>query len=173
MDSPATTNPTWDLLWAVQRSQRYHSRRRAFFERWNKATAFVGVVGGSAVFAALGHYAPPALATVGAAMVVVMSGIDLVAGTANMARRHDDLRRRFCELEADMTRDLQPSAATVAQWRAQRLAIESDEPATYVALDVLCENELARAYRHLQDQPRYPLPWYQRLTAQLLRWENA
>lgn len=174
MDSqPTATNHAWEVLWAVQRSQRYHARRSAFFHRWNKATAFVSLVGGSAVFAALGEIAPAGLAIVGATVVVVMSGIDLVVGTADMARQHNDLRRQFCALEADITQVLSPGAEQVASWRARRLAIEAEEPAIYVALDVLCENELARSYRHLKDQPAHPLRWYQRWSAHLLRWENA
>lgn len=102
-----------------------------------------------------------------------MSGIDLVVGTGQMARQHNDLRRRFCELEADLVRDLSPTEATVAGWQARRLTIESDEPPTYVALDLLCENELARAYEHLKARPRASVPWYKVITAQFILWPNS
>lgn len=163
----------WDQHWDVQRSQRYHARRTAFFDRWHKATAFVGLLGGSAVIASLGSMAPTWLATAGAVLVVVMSAVDLVVGTAEMARTHNDLRRRFCELEADMALTPDPTPEQVASWRRRRLTIEADEPPTYVALDVLCHNELARSYSHLANQPRHSLPLHQRLTAQLFRWQDA
>lgn len=105
--------------------------------------------------------------------MVVMSGVDLVVGTGQMARQHNDLRRRFCELEADITYDLAPNESTIASWQAKRLTIESDEPPTYVALDLLCENELARAYEHLSAKPRAMVPWYKAVTAQFILWPNS
>lgn len=165
--------PRWELLWAVQKSQRYHARRSAFFDRWHKTTLLVGMLGGSAVVASLGDLVPSWIALAGASLVAVLSGLDLVVGTGEMARKHNDLRRRFCELEREM--QLLPLAdeAKLAAWRGERLTIESDEPPAYVALDVLVENELARAYAHLKDQPPHSLTWLQRNTAHFLRWENA
>lgn len=164
----------WELLWAVQKSQRYHSRRSAFFDRWNKATAFAGLLGGTAVVASLGDKAPDWLALAGGVAVAVLSGIDLVVGTSEMARRHNDLRRRFCELESVMQRQPDADAAKLAEWKAERLSIESDEPPSYVALDILCENELIRASAHLDNtQHLHKLGPLQRATAQILRWDNA
>lgn len=170
---PDIKKDRWDVLWAVQKSQRYHARRHAFFDRWNKSTAFVGVLGGSAVIASMAQHAPPWLAAAGGLLVVVMSGLDLVVGTGHMARQHNDLRRRFCEMEADIARDPEPGAPTVAAWQARRLAIEADEPPTYVALDLLCENELARSYAHTSTKPRAILPWYKVITAQFVLWADS
>lgn len=171
--TPEIKKDRWNVLWAAQRSQRYHSRRNTFFDRWNKATALVGVIGGSSVVASLGELFPPHMGLIAAAIVVFMSGIDLVAGTGEMARRHNDLRRRYCELEAEIVSDLEPSEASIAKWQAKRLAIESDEPPTYVALDVLCYNELARAYKHLEKVTPQKIPLYKAITAQFLIWPNA
>lgn len=161
------------LIWAAERSQRYHSRRAAFFNRWNKATALVGVLGGSAVFASLGHLSPAIMGQIAAAIVVCMSGVDLVAGASEMARKHDDLRRRFCELEADIRRKVEPTVDDAARWFGCRLAIEADEPATYVALDLLCENQLRRAYGHHGEHGPRPVHPLKSATAQLFRWENT
>lgn len=171
--TPEIKQERWLVLWAAQRSQRYHSRRSTFFDRWNKATALVSVVGGSSVVASLGQLFPPHVGLIAAAFVVLMSGIDLVAGTGEMARRHNDLRRRFCELESEIVSQLAPSEASIAAWQAKRLAIESDEPPTYVALDILCYNELARAYGHMKDVTPQKIPIYKAITAQLLVWPNA
>lgn len=171
--TPEIKNARWDVLWAAQRSQRYHSRRSMFFDRWNKATALVGVVGGSSVVASLGNLFPPHVALFAAAIVTVMSGVDLVAGTAEMARKHNDLRKRFCELESKILSEPAPSDNSIVKWKAERLAIESDEPPIYVALDVLCYNELARSYGHMQGVPPQKLGWFKTITAQLLPWPNA
>jgi hypothetical protein len=163
----------WEILWAAQRSQRYHSRRVGFFTRWNKLTAFAGVVGGSAALSAIFGYASQPIGKIAALLIVVLSGIDLVVGTAEMARRHNDLRRRFCELEADIAQSLAPGESDIAKWKSQRLTIESDEPPKYAALDILCENELLRAHDHTKDTPPHQIGWIKSLTAHLWRWENA
>ncbi|NJC36413.1 hypothetical protein GGR60_000903 [Xanthomonas arboricola] len=172
MDADQIKTERWELLWAVQRSQRYHSRRSAFYSRWNKATALTGVLGGSAVFASLGQAFPAIVGTLAAGAVIVLSGADLVAGTSEMSRKHNDLRKRFCDIETDIV-SVEPTPEKIAHWKATRLAIESDEPPTYVALDILCENELARSYSHLRNAPVHSLPWYKRITAHLLIWADS
>ena len=174
MDSAAEAlkDDVWLVTWAAQRSQRYHARRAAFFARWNEATAFAGICAASAVFGSFANVAWEWLAVAGALLMLVMSGVDLVAGAAEMSRKHDDLRRRFCELEADICRTPEPSVADIAAWRAKRLTIEADEPGTYVALDLLCENELRRAHGYEGTQgPREVATW-KALTSQLFRWDN-
>jgi len=174
VSTSARSGGHWDLLWAVRRSQRYHARRRAFYRRWHQLTALAGLTGGSTVFAAFGHILPASLALWAAAAVALLSAADLIVGTADMAHAHHDLRRQFGELEADMLRDAAPSAATLAAWEARRLAIEAHEPPVYVALDILCENELIRATgQHLSNTPPHPLPWFKRATAHLFQWQNA
>ncbi|RRN78530.1 hypothetical protein EIM50_13655 [Pseudoxanthomonas sp. SGD-10] len=163
----------WELTYAVQRSQRYHARRSAFFDRWHKLTLLTGILGGSAVVASLGPVVGTNVTLVAGLAVAILSGVDLVVGTSEMARKHNDLRRRFCELEKEM--EIQPKAdlEQIAAWRAARLSIEADEPPAYVALDLLVENELRRSYAHTKDEPPYPVTWWQRLTAHFVRWENA
>lgn len=160
------------VLWAAQRSQRYHARRSYFFNRWNKATALFGVLAGSTVVASLAKFMAEDIAVIAAFVVVFFSGVDLVAGTGDMARRHDDLRRRFCQLEAEIARNIQPDEETIAGWHAQRLEIEADEPPAYVALNLLCENELQLTYEHLKDRPLVEIGWWYRNTAHLFMWEN-
>lgn len=171
--TPELKKARWEVLWAAQRSQRYHSRRSMFFDRWNKSTALVGVVGGSSVVASLGSLFPPLIGLIAAAIVTLMSGIDLVAGTSEMARKHNDLRRRFCELESKILSELSPNDESIANWRAERLSIESDEPPIYVALDVLCYNELARSYSHIEGVTPQKIPLYKSLTAQLFAWPDT
>ena len=44
---------TYELLFAVRRSVRYHERRRRFYEAWNVATVAFGVLGGSVAATAI------------------------------------------------------------------------------------------------------------------------
>lgn len=162
----------WEVLWAARCSQRYHSRRRAFFERWHRCTAVVTLVVGAALLAWVGDLLPD----IGAEIVATgafLSAADLVVGTAGMACKHDALRRRFCELEAQIVAVAEPTAKQVGSWRQQRLAIEADEPPTYVALNALCENEQRRATRSAAGEELVAVPWYKRATANWVRWENT
>lgn len=93
-----------------------------------------------------------------------------------MARNHNDLRRRFCEVEADIVAcsgtTLTPEK--IGEWKGRRLLIESDEPPTYVALNVLCDIELRRAYGlDLQTSEENRLPIWKRLSAHFFIWENS
>lgn len=175
MDSNDANEEKRKILWSIQRSQRYHARRSAFFSRWNKATAFAGIVGGSAVFASLGKALPDQVANLAAAAVVLISGADLVIGAAEMARKHNDLRRRFCELEAEIVRVECPTATNINNWKSARVAIESDEPPTHVALDILCENEMIRARYDAEraKQHLHALPIWKRATAHFFVWEDS
>ncbi|WP_367345713.1 hypothetical protein [Stenotrophomonas bentonitica] len=175
MEPDQMKEATRKLLWSVQRSQRYHARRSSFFSRWNKATAFAGIVGGSAVFASLGKALPGEVATLAAAGVVLISGADLVIGAADMARKHNDLKRRFCELEAEVVGVAEPTVSDLNKWKSLRVTIESDEPPTHVALDVLCENELIRSTYEADRAKGYlhPVPIWKRATAHFFTWENT
>jgi len=175
MDANDSNEEKRKILWSIQRSQRYHARRASFFSRWNKSTAFAGIVGGSAVFASLGEALPAFVATAAAAAVVIISGADLVIGAADMARKHNDLRRRFCELEAEIVGVDGPQSIDLNKWKATRVSIESDEPPTHVALNVLCENELIRSRYEADRAAQYvhPVGTWKRLTAHFFIWENT
>lgn len=175
MDANQLNEEKRTVLWSIQRSQRYHARRSSFFSRWNKSTAFAGIVGGSAVFASLGEALPPQVATTAAAGVVLISGADLVIGAADMARKHNDLRRRFCELEAEIVGIDSPGVADVSRWKSLRVSIESDEPPTHVALNILCENELIRSRYEATRATEYihRIGLWRRLTAHFFIWENT
>lgn len=157
------------VLWDVQRSIRYHDRRRAFFDFWHRLTAALSLIFASAAAVDLLNASGHGIAIGAAFVVAVLSALDLVVGTAEKARKHDDLRRRFIKLESGIRRDERPSPQMLAAWSEERLAIELDELPIYRALDVLCWNELAIATRKAKP---VPLSTLKRLTAHWLRWEN-
>lgn len=158
-----------NTLWGVQRSVRYHARRQIFFDRWRRVTSFLSLLLGSAAAAAvmgqIGHHVALGMGFA----VAILSAFDLVVNTAEMARKHAELGRRFIKLEASILADEDPSKETVNAWCGERLDIESDEPPTYKALNLLCENEQAIATA----TPRWvKLHWWQRLTAHINHWED-
>lgn len=103
------------------------------------------------------------------ALTAIASTVDLVVGTAVFARRHEELRKRFIALEAELRRNLRPTEQLIANWQARRLQIEADEPPSYCAVVYLCENELGRADGS-GNRVRVR-PWV-RWTSHFFRWEN-
>jgi len=157
------------LFFDVRRSIRYHDRRRAFFETLHRLTgALTVLLAGSVLFDIARPGDNPAWLLALAAIAAVLSAFDLVAGYSSRANRHADLKRRFVALESGIL----AADADDATWQdlaAERLAIETDEPPIYRALDVLCHNELARA-EGISDT--YRLPAWAALTAHLFHWPN-
>lgn len=164
-------NPTaqadYGLLFDLRRSVRYHDRRRAWFELLHRMAGLSALLLCAAVlFSAAGTTpAPPWLAALAIAAGLV--GVDVLAGFASSAARHQSLRARFIMLEAALLAD------PAANHHITRLHIEADEPPIYRALDLLCHNEQMRADGHPPDSEHWAsVPLYQRLTCHLFRWPD-
>ncbi len=133
-----------NLVFGVKRSIRYHNHRRRFFDRLDKFTKIFSLVTGSGAFVtALGSY--HGLTLTFAALVTVLSAVNLVVGPAQDARLHEDLARRFAELDYEIKRAGQLNPGRLNALGAERLKIESDEPPPLRVLDTICHNELCRA----------------------------
>lgn len=134
-----------NLLFGVRRSIRYHARRRMFFDRYRQFTSAMGVIFGSATIFTLLNNMDPLYPAIAAAVVTIFFAIDLVVGTAAKARLHDDLCRRFIELERQMELVAAKDTQSFAKFTAARLEIEADEPPVHRVLDLMCHNELLHA----------------------------
>ncbi len=155
-----------DLLFGVRRSIRYHNRRTRFFDRTHKLSTFLSALGGTATLASVLAKAGPAWTLSCALAVAVFSVIDLVVGTAQAARLHNDLSKRFFALEKSIISLKAPEAENIAELTAQRLDIEADEPPPLKVLDSMCHNELLRAMGY--DKSEFvEIKWYQRRFSQL------
>ncbi|MDE0206128.1 MAG: hypothetical protein OXP66_08900 [Candidatus Tectomicrobia bacterium] len=161
------------LLFGVQRSVRYHMRRRRFFDGITRVTNAASLIfGSSALFVLLFHEMPSehfSWAPLIPAIVGAVSIVALVYESPRMARVHSELARKFIELEQRMVLEPDADGDTLKQFRAQKLVIEVDEPPIHRILDALCRNELIRAYGY--DKRMYPATRFERLTAQILYLE--
>lgn len=93
---------TYNLLFGIRRSVRYHNHRRRFYETWNSLTTTIAAVFGSSAAAAWLTGAPEGwgwLPTVAVAFVGVVGAVDSAVGTARRAYMHGDLARCFIHLE--------------------------------------------------------------------------
>jgi hypothetical protein len=150
----------------IRRSIRYHNRRRVHFDRLDRLTNMVSIVFGSAaVFGVLEHRYQ-ALALTAAAIVTVVSAINLVMGSSMRARDHAEFARRFVLLEKEIVASA-PDAETLKQLTAKRLDIEVDEPPVLRVLDCLCHNEEMRAQGYPKEQLAN-IRWWQALLSPLI-----
>ena len=134
----------WDVDFSVSKSVRYHSYMRSYWDaadHWNKVLTLIS---GAAVFVSFlkkVDWLEPWVA----AAVVVLSALDIVFGFSDHARAHNSLYRQFCKLAQEIAGTVSPSADDVARWRAQRLAIETEEPGIWEWLNRRCYREEGKA----------------------------
>lgn len=160
---------TYELLFAVRRSVRYHDRRRRFYEIWNTITVASAVIGGSSAFATV-MAGSPVLAMVSSAAVAALAAFDLAVGTARHADRHGDLARQFIFLEQDFAHGRNLEDDEYEALTRKRLAIEASEPPVLRLLDAMCHFEVLRS---LGDATRHPrVPWLRRAASQWLSQTN-
>jgi len=150
------------LLFGVRRSVRYHNRRVRYYDRVNKAVTLLSALSGSATIASLLSDLGTEWSIAFATIVAVSSSINLVIGTAQQARLHNDLAKRFLELEKLIILTENPATESILTLTGKRLVIEADEPPPLLVLDSICHNELLRAMGF----PRsdfIDIKWYQRM----------
>ena len=135
------------LNFAVEKSMRYHQRRRGYYDAWHKLFMFLIILSGSAAFAELPLFqdADSAAFNIFGALVAGIAAIDLVWGLSHRARDHEMLFRRFSELAVKI-RTEEGTETSCKEWLNERISIETDEPPIYWALEADCDNEVRRAW---------------------------
>ena len=155
------------LLFGVRRSVRYHNRRRMFFDGFGLFKSACTVILGSGTMVGILTSGGHAFTLLAAALITVLSAIDLVVGTSKAARLHSDLARRFIELEKEFLPEKATTRAELDRLEAARLTIEADEPPILRILDSVCHNELLRSMGY-EDEVFLKIFWFQRLFANFI-----
>ena len=156
---------TYNLLFSIRRSCRYHQHRRKHYETWNSVTIIIAAIGGSSAAAMTWATLPqqPGWApTFFAAFVALVSTIDLAVGTSRLANQHAELARRFIFLEQRFAHNRSLDDSEFEEVTQTRLDIEASEPTVLRLLDVMCHFELLRAYGDQAVRPVIPL-WRRKL----------
>ena len=163
---PASDADLSILLFGVRRSVRYHSCRRAFFDRLNNTTNVTSVLFGSAALASLLASGGRALILIAATVVTFFSAVNLVIGSTRKAREHADLAKKFVELQKQIVGCAKPTDQDLRNWTQNRLEIEAEEPPVLKVLDSMCHNDQLRADGFSREE-FLDIRWYQRLLAQI------
>ncbi len=165
-----------ELEFYVQRNVRYHMRRGAFFLRWGRFTAFVGVVFGSATVTSLIAGSSDILVGGSALLVTLASSVDLVVGTGQRAWLHNDLRKRYLDIEAELLASgVNTPADKIREMKSRIRRIEADEPPTLPALELLARDDVIRSMYSKEEAAKYvsKLGWFKRTTAQWFDWDTS
>ena len=154
------------LDFGINKSLRYHSKRRALFERLDNFTNWLVAVAGASAFAAVIGDPASSLSKILTALITAIALLDVIWGFGARARLHQDLYRRFSELAVEMAGMEKINTHDIAKFRAKRLSLEADEPHIIDALERWCWNEEAEA-RGAQAEQLQQLTAWQRLRVRL------
>ncbi|OOF48643.1 hypothetical protein BKK53_09495 [Rodentibacter trehalosifermentans] len=134
----------FQLQFNLGRSIRYHTKRRKFFDFWDKATTFSALIFSSTATYGILSTDNTKTALIAGAVVTVLSSLALVVGFASKARDHFDFVKQYAVLERQLIKE-PLSEALLKEITDEKLAIESTEPPVLIVLNEMCWNEEARA----------------------------
>jgi hypothetical protein len=134
-------NPLDDLKFEIEKSLRYHQRRRGHYEFAHRILMFFVVLSGSATAALV----PDEYRLLGL-LASLFGVIDLVYSPGLQAREHLELHQKFSALLQRIVASNNPTDADIIAWGAEKVGIEVDEPPIFWALETDCYNEVARAW---------------------------
>lgn len=160
------------LNFAVEKSLRYHQRRRATYDFRHKISMFAIILLGSAAFGkALGgaFFAEQWLGLI----IAAIAALDLVVGFSHKARDHEVLHRRFSDMAAEIRKTNEGAKEDYGKWSASRVSIEADEPPIYWALEASCDNEVTAAWGRDQTEGLVPLRWYHQFFMNWYRFDKT
>nr|VFK28848.1 MAG: hypothetical protein BECKMB1821G_GA0114241_104219 [Candidatus Kentron sp. MB] len=125
-----------NLIFDCERLSIYHAIRRDFLDRWQRISAFLVVLSGTAAFAAIS--AKWNLDWL--ALVPALFGLaSLVFDFTGKARIHENVYRRLCVLRGNILADENPERK-IGKWQQTIHEIYADESAAYRALDAWAHN---------------------------------
>ena len=139
-------NRTFDILFDVRRSVRYHLYRQKFFEQFHTISTVLNFLAGSSAVTLILAY--PDLKLIAASfsiLIVILSTIDVVVGTTRKSTLHSDLAVQFINLEKQISPEINLDDEKYEKLRQRKLDIEMREPPILRLLDVVCYFEVYRS----------------------------
>lgn len=151
-----------NLLFSIERSIRYNTKRQHFFECWERGTNFLSVLFGSGtLYAVLQSHQSVAIAV--SIALTVCSSLSLVIGFSEKARDHRDFSQQFLRLKERLI--IEPLTLTLCnEIKIGINRIDLQEPPVLMVLEQICYNEQLNA-EGLPREKMTKIKWYQRLFA--------
>ncbi|MDW7643406.1 MAG: hypothetical protein SCI25_00015 [Desulfuromonadales bacterium] len=154
------------LLFGVRRSIRYHNRRRRFYDKVHIISTFLTAFSGTATIVSVLTDAGISR-VIFAGLVTFFSICDLVIRTDIKSRLHEELCRKFFELEKSILQTNITDDQILKRFEGERLDIEAKEPPGLRVLDSICHNELLTALG-FDKSCLLEITWYQRLLSNIV-----
>ncbi|MDP8176370.1 hypothetical protein QJU83_02280 [Pasteurella skyensis] len=152
-----------NLSFSLERSMRYHSKRRAFFNFWERFTNFISIVLSSGAIYAFSQNHPK-FAITSSLVLTIFSALTLVIGFSEKAREHLEFELSFANLKKRLLLS-DKSQKLIDEIRAEINMLDAKESEPLTVLEQICYNEQVIA-DGLSDDLLTPITWYQRLFAQ-------
>ena len=148
-----------DFLHDCDRSARYHTVRRAFFDTWHRWMMVAVLVSGSSAIGALNtKFGGPGLATALMLIPALVGAVSVVWNLTDRARSHEMLARRFYEIAKSIDVE-NADQKQIEKWRMEILGVYEDEPAVYHAVNAECYNASTQALGYGENKFQQ-IPWW-------------
>ena len=161
-------------LFHVRRSVKYHDRRNRFFENVLNGSMFVALIGGVAfIVLGLGMFSAQEMEMTRLIPGIITSmatAFALLSKSTMKSNLHNQLKARFIHLRQEMERNRDCTSGQVAEWTAQRLAIEVEEPPINRIVDAMCHNEVTYSMGHTEAQHYVRVRFWHRLFGPFTRY---
>lgn len=160
----------------AERTARYHSARRGFFEGIHRWTLFAVVASGSVGFI---NFVGVWTQKIGAgpeafaAIAALIGAANLAFDPAGRARLHEALQRKAYELGAEVDGVVEPTPQQCAEWRSKLHKIYAEEPPPKRALDAVVYNATLSGRRENPSDDLLVISILQRTFKQILPFQNA
>lgn len=174
--SGAQITPQERVSFDAERTARYHSARRGFFEGIHRWTLFAVVASGSVGFI---NFVGAWMLKIGvgpeafAALAALIGAANLAFDPSGRARLHEALQRKAYELGAEVDGSIEPTPQQCADWRSKLHKIYAEEPPPKRALDAVVYNATLSGRRENPSDDLIVISLSQRTFKQILPFQNA
>lgn len=151
-----------DARFNALRNALMHTARRRHYDVVHRQLMFAVVATGTA---GVGNFFSAwAGSEVFAAFTALLATLDLVLDLRGKARSHDDLRRRYYGILAEIDRLPDADEQTARRWLSEMTLITADEPDECRIVDCMAYNDALKALGRDPDHA-FEIPIYRRLLA--------
>lgn len=152
------TEQSYELLFGIRRSVRYHEHRSRFYEVWATLTVAVSLLGGLLVAGVSIRFpSDPWLPAVFGGVIALMNVTSLSVGVFRKANLHTNIISSFVQLESRFPPGFELTQEQYVDIHRERLVIEKTEPPVLRLLDVICHFEILRAMGYQYEMPKISL----------------
>lgn len=132
------------ILYCAEYSARYHRRRATFLANLDTVLNLITITAGASAFGDLVAGSPGWLAKLGAALVTLITLLQVILRLGNHAGAHASWLKRWTALLTDIKLNRAPTESDLSFWLKEKSDLETDCVGELRALCYDCENAAAR-----------------------------